>query len=101
MTKQEAIEKIETMPHLGSDVGMVVRKVSVLEIIKQIEVPEWKDISSAPKDGRELIGLKVQDGHAPVRTTIWWDDVWCNDDGLMFFKPTHWMPLPESPKETA
>ena len=68
---------------------------------------EWRDISAAPKDGRQILVLQMEeDGQA---------DNLCY--GVVFFKegrwrgqgqpdwfwhgnyaPTHWMPLPYPPK---
>jgi hypothetical protein len=54
---------------------------------------EWKEIASAPKDGTEVltccrdgsIRIDFYDQHDPVG--IHW-----------LGQPTHWMPLPETPK---
>lgn len=75
------------------------------------ELSQWRDISTAPKDGREvllrvkyragipncqlvghwMIGGHCIDDHPPI------DAGWYFWSGLMFDKasePTHWMPLP-------
>ncbi len=65
---------------------------------------EWRDIASAPKDGR-LLG--VVDGETRIiawgkASHIGWE-TWCYaDQGVEDFdpcQPTHWMPLPEPAME--
>ena len=72
---------------------------------------EWKTIDTAPKDGTYVITLVLG-----FRATISWfkngewvNDGWAVEDfrkaGYLMldddnrYKPTHWMPLPEPPKE--
>lgn len=71
--------------------------------------PKWQDISTAPKDGSEII-LCVLDsvfvgvwiGKENYRGEIGWHDVadsfelWYSERPVT---PTHWMPLPEPPKD--
>lgn len=75
----------------------------------------WQPIATAPKDGTEVL----ISGHAfnhpgrgrYVTTAIWCaDDLWRHEDDIMNYldddqpcggchPPTHWMPLPEAPKD--
>lgn len=69
---------------------------------------EWKPIETAPKDGTEILGWLKEGKWAVVSFKVtksychwnrefrdsenWWkDNVTCT--------PTHWMPLPNPPKE--
>lgn len=63
---------------------------------------EWQPIETAPKDGTEIIAC--QSGTPEVGLILWdadeacWlepADEWSGPNWL----PTHWMPLPPSPKE--
>ena len=66
--------------------------------------PEWKKIESAPKDGTKIMiwapGRAVHvakwDNHWGERGDKWWR---VPEGGYWFDPPTHWMPLPEQPKE--
>ena len=80
----------------------------------------WKGIESAPKDGTEIIlrnGMRVTSGSWQqwADTESHYDDAgnfigtatvdcgagWCSYDGGFCDDdlPTHWMPLPEPPKD--
>ena len=80
---------------------------------------EWREISSAPRDGTEIIlrkGDRVTSGSWEViyetenhfdsngnyicSETIEHGASWCSYDGGFCEddEPTHWMPLPEPPK---
>lgn len=81
---------------------------------------EWKGIDSAPKDGTEIILMKAgrvssgswvewseteshydSTGNYIGRTTVEEGASWCSYDGGFCEddEPTHWMPLPEPPKD--
>lgn len=51
----------------------------------------WRDIASAPKDGRWILL-----GSYASRCMGYWDDDWRDQRGDMR-GPTHWMPLPAPP----
>lgn len=68
---------------------------------------EWQPIESAPKDGTEFVML---DANVRVATVGHWREaeasarapgsaVW-RPFWFPLATPTHWMPLPELPKET-
>ena len=59
----------------------------------------WKPIETAPKDETEVIGY-----HSGMVSIIWFTDgEWCWQDNYLSLlgEPTHWMPLPKPPKESA
>ena len=56
----------------------------------------WRTMRSAPTDGSDLLGIRLDNGRQLV---IRWDSVtkqWlaCNS---VVVRPTHWMPLPDPP----
>lgn len=65
---------------------------------------EWQTIETAPKDGTKFLGawktfflkewiiqtMKFKDGSFVI--------LWDHDDDI---EPTHWMPLPQPPKDAA
>lgn len=64
---------------------------------------KWRDISTAPKDGREILSYGMDDeGNEYFWVTSWWPfpsekeghwSSWHDSDWA-----THWMPLPRAPK---
>jgi hypothetical protein len=77
---------------------------------------EWQDISTAPKDGTQLMvwqpqpfdtthdGVKMARSPAGPYNAHWdvMDGAWCLSGGTWvgpFLEPTHWMPLPRKPGE--
>lgn len=74
---------------------------------------EWRDISTAPKDGT-VIDVWVNDPDGPHRqTNVFWDDgywvlrrnrwssveAFFDENGVPKIKITHWRPLPPPPSE--
>lgn len=60
---------------------------------------EWQPIETAPKSGERI--LLVID-HGPHGDKVWtglWAGDWIVSYGKAQSHPTHWMPLPEPPKE--
>lgn len=56
---------------------------------------QWRDISTAPKDGTEILALYDDD----FRQVVTWDammDGWLVCENF-YIEPTHWMPLPPAP----
>jgi hypothetical protein len=80
---------------------------------------KWQPIETAPKDGRALIlcwaidadgrrinwNEEMQSSGVFVQVASWWPGtgwvVYCSliEEPLLHFDPTHWMPLPEPPRE--
>ena len=66
----------------------------------------WRDISSAPKDGTEIILFGPQYQGEPPHRLMWfaaWDnslDMWALEGETIASPdwPTHWQPLPNPPK---
>ena len=61
---------------------------------------EWQPIETAPKDGTPVIGSLVKGGKVLgafdiVRRGSKWQTI----QGVSFNDATHWMPLPDPPKE--
>lgn len=68
--------------------------------------PGWRDMSSAPKDGTEIL---VWDEHSHIISqAVWkerhrffasggWYDMPYTGDSRKLVRPTHWMPLPAAP----
>ena len=67
----------------------------------------WQDISTAPKDGTTILGYMPERAfNVPiddVATIYWYDEyatpAWVDTVSGENVDPTHWMPLPEPPKE--
>lgn len=61
---------------------------------------EWRQIETAPRNGVGVIA-GYYDGNWNYRIAFWSGAGWlvaCSD--AMFIHPTHWMPLPDPPKNT-
>lgn len=62
---------------------------------------EWKPIETAPKDGTHILGCPENRKNLAVEVS-WnahkrmWENDYATGGGWML---THWMPLPEPPKE--
>lgn len=64
---------------------------------------EWQSIETAPRDGSHFLAYDPEHGRvvllfgerADDGTDLWEDTV---QEYWPFYKPTHWMPLPEPPK---
>ena len=66
---------------------------------------EWQPIETAPKDGTDILVMTGETMHVVRWINIHGDfDYWAVDDNkhgpftLRGKAPTHWMPLPETPK---
>ena len=72
---------------------------------KDAERIEWQPIETAPKDGTDILVMTGETMHVVRWINIHGDfDYWAVDDNkhgpftLRGKAPTHWMPLPETPK---
>jgi hypothetical protein len=86
---------------------------AIRALIAEVRRNQWQPIETAPKDGTRLLAYMPYP-HGPlarkmppgiVFTAKFTGMRWHTDDHdpFVFFNadPTHWMPLPEPPKETA
>lgn len=62
----------------------------------------WRDISSAPKDGSAVLGwcvwTRTESAEARVVRYARTRDGWISAPGAYDCRPTHWMPLPDPPQ---
>lgn len=76
------------------DVGDVCRAA-----IRLLREPVWQPIETAPKNGRPvLVAWANKPTWAPVTAYVG-DGQWHDEDEAIYRDPTHWMPLPDPPKE--
>jgi hypothetical protein len=61
-------------------------------------IPKWQPISTAPKDGTNILIFEADEG--TVRISRWRDDTiptgWAGSDRA----PSHWLPLPDPPRKS-
>jgi len=65
---------------------------------------EWQPIETAPKDGTKVLGYLPYSTMCPVSVMQWirctcGKDTWATIPGHWHILTSHWMPLPEPPKE--
>jgi hypothetical protein len=67
----------------------------------------WQPIDTAPKDGTKILvfdGVDMTTVRWMDGRSEWWPGEWqlvcagMNAEECEFYKPTHWMPLPEPPQ---
>lgn len=63
---------------------------------------EWRDISTAPKDGTYI--LAIMEGFELSTIVCWHNDMWRERTDVVYdnyaeYSPTHWMPLPTPPAQ--
>lgn len=63
------------------------------EMTKPVEIPSWFPITTAPKDGTDIIVFS-----GAVRIAYWVHGQW-TDYAHSTLCPTHWMPLPPPPQK--
>jgi hypothetical protein len=61
---------------------------------------EWQPIETAPEEGQILVYMP-EDKRQPIQVAIWHPKLKVIGNRFSFDMktPTHWMPLPERPKE--
>lgn len=64
---------------------------------------EWQDISTAPKDGFQILVCNASSDLMPHWCAFWIEAagwvVWSDLEILRTCQPTHWMPLPSPPTQ--
>ena len=75
------------------------------ELARLREAQAWQPIETAPRDGTQFLALWPHPDHDEKSSEIrtwYWEERWLNpyESSLYTPPPTHWMPLPEAPKET-
>ena len=101
-------EKYNAMIKERNDLADEVDRLNT-HILSDGAFQEWQPIETAPKDGTRIHGW-----NGNYQTTIYWyvapkppyESCWAQVQGLQdefyddgVWNPTHWMPLPLSPKE--
>jgi len=78
-------------------------KYYVQDKIKELEAQlTWQPIETAPKDGTVILTLRKNGRIAPA---VWYDNPFGDKNTVIdnssgkWWTVTHWMPLPEPPKE--
>jgi hypothetical protein len=71
-----------------------------IDRMKEKTVSEWQTIDTAPKDGSTVLAYSPVDGPFTSRWegSLWQGQPWRPYKEALKASPTHWMPLPESPK---
>lgn len=82
-----------------------VMSADALALIERLEAaqPRWisvKERLPPPETKIYLIASHSPDGEQIIKTSIWdWDEIGETGDWINWNVVTHWMPLPEPPKE--
>lgn len=73
---------------------------------RMTEMSKWQPISTAKKDGNPILAtwLDTWPDHPDICAIFWNEsrERWCYSRTAWIcvgYEPTHWMPLPEPPKE--
>jgi len=101
---REEIEKLKACSDICEHVDC--NTVNFLAAEREGEMSDdWHPIETAPKDGTYiLLGWFLDGGGGPPEVAFWDSTrkTWCSSRLLKaegYFSPTHWMPLPERPKD--
>ena len=65
---------------------------------QSIKSSRWQPISTAPKDGTEILAYADNKGQKGERMVLYWDRGFWLWGAIAIHDPTHWMPLPEPPE---
>lgn len=107
---QQLVDRLFPEAHIDAK-STLLTAIAALEA----QVPQWRDIETAPKDGTAILlhdndAPGLPSGHADrcdgtnTYVAAWWEgaEAWiCYMDAVLDprcpIEPTHWMPLPPSP----
>jgi len=104
-------DRAEYMPHMHHIAADRIEELEA-ELARLREAQAWQPIETAPKDGTLFVAVGFVKEHAYA--TVGGFELWDIEEGIWGFHdhnasewfedekdwPTHWMPLPEPPKET-
>ncbi len=86
-----------------TDVCMTELKNDLRAYYEQLEAaqPKWISVEERlpPRGNAVLVFVNNQNGAWPCVTTDAWDGAWIDNADSEWHIVTHWMPLPEPPKE--
>lgn len=96
MTQPTTEQMIEHLNRLQSvyqmEAGEDDEENSIVQAIRdRLRGQEWRDISTAPRDGRPIL---VNGGQVEWRAGGWFSSY---SQRFLTWQPTHWMPLPSAP----
>lgn len=103
-TPEQWIEELGDMPRKTPE---IMRRF--FESIQHDAQPQWMEISSAPRDGTDILGFVQHSNvhYCPISERYKWQHVavisWIDHNGGGWTwtggvgKPTHWQPLPQPP----
>lgn len=92
-------------PQLQDMVELACANAIRAALADPVLVPQWRTIETAPMDGTVFLGLRgtaIRECYRIQRDDC---EMWCFGDRTASveywpsIKPTHWMPLPQPPKE--
>lgn len=68
---------------------------------ERVEIPDWQPIETAPKDGTVVLLWCKPPKNRGTRTRIarFAYNRWSSHSSCHALQPTHWMPLPDPPKD--
>lgn len=83
----------------GGDCAFLVEELTV--VLEECEplAPGWQPIETAPKDGAPILAYEPRWQTSLILRWGRYSQTFEDDEGNPC-DPTHWMPLPEPPKET-
>jgi hypothetical protein len=99
MNIQDVAKHLRKRAQQLHEAGIYKASGDYLEMAEACERFTWRPIETAPRDGTRVLLHRHGQGRWSTFVGAWSDHdrVWHDADSL-FRDPTHWMPLPESPK---